>query len=127
MLGKIITCSIKDLGNYKADYKFIITRGDFGKIDGANYLRVLAPSEALHLVNLHVSGYTDAEWKNFEDLFHAEKKADPVYQNTLTRLKRLAQKGKTICLACGCINPLRCHRSLVGNDFSLKGCIVNIT
>ena len=125
-MGRAVFCCITQLDKIHADYKYLITRGDFPSIKNVPYLKVFSPSDGLHKKLCNLSGNPELLRSTLESEFTKEKQNDPVYQYMKRQIIKRMQQGKTFCFACCCPKADYCHRSLVAKDFTESGIEVEL-
>lgn len=124
-MGKIITCSLSQMHQYNADYKFfIVLRPGKVHVKGLRHKPDLAPSaELFQWAQTHKH---ESDWfSTYAQQFRHDMKHRPGLRDAVDQLETLAAEH-TILLVCFCPDPCTCHRSLIAAELECRGIHVEI-
>lgn len=116
--GRIITCRVGE--RVEADVKLQITRSRRGLVEGWTWEPLLAPPEDLFedYLRWRARGEWPRRWEEYRRRFVVHLGARDV-RLRLAELAAEVRAGKTVALACFCVDERWCHRSLVAERLRL--------
>ena len=120
----LITCSLSQVKNFNADYKYFIVINPKGvKIKGVSHKPELAPTRELY--QWAMSHKNEDNWfEHYKEVFINDMHTRQGMIDALNDLEKKA-KEKDVLLICFCPDVNYCHRGLIADEMLKRGISVN--
>lgn len=116
----LITCSLANMKNYDADYKyFIVINPKSVKVKGLRHRPDLAPTRELYSwVQEHK--HEDNWFEHYKEVFLEDMKTRAGLINALNDIENKA-KTRDVLLVCFCSDVNLCHRGIIADEMIRRG------